>query len=113
MPTKEFDPHNSFDLVETGIPLDPKDGVDTVDQMARTVIQEYLMMGWNDKIILGMFANQTFRGPHTAYLIKGKERVSQIISEEREVHRHKLQRFFSNSGRMASQGFAQGLPLRA
>ena len=85
MPTKEFDPHDPFDLIGTEIPMDDEDGVDTVDQMARTVIQEYLMMGWNDKIILGIFANQTFRGPHTAYQIKGKERVSQLITEEREI----------------------------
>jgi hypothetical protein len=99
MPDKEFDPHDPFDLVGTAIPMDSEDGVDTVDEMARTVIQEYLMMGWNDKIILGIFANETFRGPHTAYQIKGKEYLGDLILEERELHRLKLQRLFGNSDR--------------
>ena len=97
MPTREFDPHDPFDLV--GMPVPVEEGHDNVEEMARCFIEEYLNMGWNDRAILAMFRKPTYKGPYSVYRQRGEEYVRQLIVQAQETHDKLMQRLFGSSVR--------------
>ena len=96
MPTKEFDPHDPFDLVSTPVPTE--EGRDVVDEMARSFISEYLTMGWNEKGIMMMFSKPRYRGPYTVYRDRGEQYVRALLNEEIEKHQEFVSRIMSGAG---------------
>ncbi len=53
------------------------------DQMARTFIEEYMMMGWADDEILALFHEPYYRGTYDILQKKGEEFVKNLIDEVR------------------------------
>ena len=97
MPTKEFDPHDPFDLVGTPVPVE--EGHDNLEEMARCIIEEYMSMGWSEKVILRMFKTAGYAGPYTVYRAKGEEHVLRLIEEAKEKQKTLMQRLFGESVR--------------
>ena len=78
---KEVEQEDPFALVQMYIDV-PADET-FYDQMARTFIEEYMMMGWADDDILGLFQDPYYRGTHDILQKKGEEFVKNIIQEVR------------------------------
>ncbi len=97
MPNKELDPEDPFDLVVT--PVSVEEGHDNLEEMARCFAEEYVDMGWSDKVILWMFQQPDYRGPHTAYRTMGEQYVRGLISEARGRHQAMFQRLFGDDTR--------------
>ena len=53
------------------------------DQMARTFIEEYMMMGWSDDEILALFRDSFYRGTYEIREREGEGFVKKIIQEVR------------------------------
>lgn len=96
MPTKSFDPHDPFDLVGTAVPVE--EGRDNVEEMARSFIQEYLTMGWGEKVIMMMFRKPRYRGPHKVYRDRGEQYIRDLLSEETEKYQSFVRLILTNSG---------------
>ncbi len=92
MEKPEFDPHDPFDLVGTIVPME--EGRDGLDEMARTIIQEYITIGWNANVILHMFSKERYRGPHSIFKQRGKEYIEKLIEEEFKTHQSLVRRLF-------------------
>ncbi len=88
MPTKNFDPHDPFDIVVTRMPLEK--GRDGFDEMARTFIQEYLTIGWDDQKIFKMFKKPSYVGPYSIYHQRGEKYVQKLICEEIEKYKLRI-----------------------
>ena len=56
---------------------------DFYDQMARTFIEEYMMMGWSDEEIFSLFQEPFYRGTHDVLQKKGELFVKNLIHEVR------------------------------
>ena len=95
MPEKEFDLEDPYDLVGTRVPVE--EGHDNKEEMARCVIEEYMSMGWSDKVILRMFKTPDYSGPHTVYKARGEEYVLRLMEESREKHSARMQRLFGKN----------------
>ncbi len=88
MPVKKFDPHDPFDMVVTPVPLE--DGRDGLDEMARTIIQEYLIIGYGEKAICRMFRESKYTGPYSIFRQRGKKYIDGLVREETENYRVRL-----------------------
>ncbi|MDP7626745.1 MAG: hypothetical protein QF530_02355 [SAR202 cluster bacterium] len=88
MPTKKFDPHDPFDIVVTPVPLE--EGRDGLGDMAKTIIQEYLTIGWSDKAIYQMFKKPKYAGPYSIYRQRGEQYVQRLIREEEDKYRFRV-----------------------
>ncbi len=74
--------------VEAGDPLEivgvvfdrPMDA-GAVDEMARTFIEEYALMGWGRGRILEMFRRPFYGGAHDAYERLGEPRIVELIDQ--------------------------------
>ena len=75
------DPVAEDPLEIVGVVLDRPIDVQGLDDMARTFIEEYTLMGWTPKRILGMFQQPFYGGAHDAYEALGRDRILQLISE--------------------------------
>ena len=53
------------------------------DRMARTFIEEYLLMGWADDEIFALFQDPFYRGTHDILQKKGEAFVKNLIDEVR------------------------------
>ena len=95
MATKQFDPHDPFDLV--GTPVPQEEGHDNLGEMARCFVEEYLNMGWTDEAILGMFQKPKYRGPHLVYQQRGEPHVRQLIAQAQAKHGALMQRLFGEN----------------
>jgi hypothetical protein len=84
LPTKKFDPHDPFDIVVTPVPLE--EGRDGLGDMAKTIIQEYLTIGWSGKAIFQMFKKPKYAGPYSVYRQRGEQYVKELIREVTEKH---------------------------
>ena len=56
-------------------------GYDGVAEMARTLIEEFAVVGWPRERILRMFKQPTFAGPYAVYEDRGLEFVEALIGE--------------------------------
>ncbi len=52
-----------------------------LDEMARTFIEEYTLMGWSPGRILEMFRRPFYGGAHDAYERLGEERIVSLIEQ--------------------------------
>lgn len=79
MPKDEFDFDDPMELVGVEIPTDE----DTLDEMARCFIDEFVRLGYPDKAILHLFKSPFFVGSHLIYQRKGEAYVKALIEETR------------------------------
>ena len=78
-PLKDPDADDPMEIV--GVILDRPIDDRGLDDMARTFIEEYTLMGWGPKRILTMFRHPFYGGPHDAYERLGEERIVALIEE--------------------------------
>jgi hypothetical protein len=78
MPKDDFDQDDPFELV--GMVM-PEAGADTLTEMGRCFIEEYIRMGWDDESVLALFQSPFYQGPHLVYEKKGEEFIRRLISE--------------------------------
>ena len=72
-------PDDPMEIV--GVVLDRPIDDEGLDRMARTFVEEYTIMGWPPKRILGMFQQPFFGGAHVAYERLGEERIVELIEQ--------------------------------
>lgn len=87
---KGFEEDDPYAFVGIGFAV-PED-IDAAGEMARTIIEEYALMGYTYADILSMFLNPSFLGPYSIFQSRGAEYVKQMIEEivpreEREAAR--------------------------
>jgi hypothetical protein len=75
------DPSADDPLEIVGVVLDRPIDDDGLGRMARTFIEEYTLMGWPPKRILGVFQNPFYAGAHDAYEALGETQVRALIEE--------------------------------
>jgi len=78
---KEFEQEDPFEMVRMFIDLPADDSF--YDRMARTFIEEYLLMGWADDEIFALFQDPFYRGTHDILQKKGEAFVKNLIDEVR------------------------------
>ena len=78
-PLKDPDADDPLEIV--GVVLDRPIDDRGLDDMARTFIEEYTLMGWGPKRILNMFRLPFYGGAHDAYERLGEERIVALIEE--------------------------------
>ncbi len=64
-----------------GVVLDRPIDLEGFDGMARTFVEEYALMGWPPKRILGMFRQPFYGGAHDAYEALGEPRIVELIEQ--------------------------------
>ena len=64
-----------------GVVLDRPIDLEGLDGMARTFVEEYALMGWPPKRILGMFQQPFYGGAHDAYEALGEPRIVELIEQ--------------------------------
>lgn len=70
---KEFIPQEPMELVAMGVPA-------TDDAfMAECLVEEYLLMGWNERQLMGLFSRPFFGATHRIYRERGEEYVRALI----------------------------------
>ncbi len=70
-------PEDPMELV--GVSLPPRD----TERMAECVIEEYLLLGWNERQLMSLFCRPFFRATHQLYLEKGEDWVRALIQKVR------------------------------
>jgi hypothetical protein len=74
---KEIEPDDPLEIV--GVVLDRPMDASGLDDMARTFVEEYALMGWSPKRILSLFRHPFYGGAHDAYEALGEARIRQLI----------------------------------
>jgi hypothetical protein len=73
---------NDFELVGMIVPGEP--GRDHLEEMAETLIIEFIRMGWSDDRMLALFRNPFYQGPHSVCQQRGEEYVRTLIERLRQ-----------------------------
>jgi len=76
---KDVAPEDPLEIV--GVVLDRPIDRRGLDDMARTFIEEYALMGWPAKRILTLFRQPFYGGAHDAYEALGEARIAELIEE--------------------------------
>jgi hypothetical protein len=74
---KDVGPDDPMEIV--GVVLDRPIDDRGLDDMARTFIEEYALMGWSGKRILSLFRHPFYGGAHDAYEALGETRIRELI----------------------------------
>jgi hypothetical protein len=78
-PLRDPDAEDPLEIV--GVVFDrPIDGA-AHEEMARTFVEEYALMGWSARRLLDMFRRPFYAGAHDAYERMGEARIAQLIEE--------------------------------
>ncbi len=75
--TKRFESGDPFETVAVGIVT----AEDTTDEMARTFVEEFALLGFNASRVLSLFRNPFYAGAHMIYERRGEEFVRRLIRE--------------------------------
>ena len=78
MAQKEYDDDAPMELMAVAFP-----GGD-VEEMAETIVEEFLKIGLDDDELLGLFRSPVYYTPHAIYREKGEEYVRTLIASVRE-----------------------------
>jgi hypothetical protein len=81
MAEKHFEETDPFDFAQ--VVLEGVDADKYYQDMARTFIEEYLLMGYTDEKILALFKDPFYQASHFILQTKGEDFVKTLI---REVH---------------------------
>lgn len=71
------DSPNDFELTHHIVPGEP--GRDHIEEMAEAFVIEFKRMRWTNQMILNVFRNPFYTGPHYVYREKGEEYVVELI----------------------------------
>ncbi|MEW5989901.1 MAG: hypothetical protein AB1736_00970 [Chloroflexota bacterium] len=77
---KTAEPDDPLELVGVPVPVDEA----TFDEMARTLIEEYVRDGWTDARLLALFRSPFYAGLHVVLLRRGDAWVRAEISACRD-----------------------------
>jgi hypothetical protein len=75
--TKGFERDDPFQMVAVGIAASE----DTNEEMARTFIEEFALMGIAESRILRFFRSPFYAGPHMVYQERGEDFIRALIAE--------------------------------
>ena len=75
------DPDESDPMEIVGVVLDRPIDDRGLDDMARTFVEEYTLMGWSPERILDMFRRPFYGGAHDSYEALGEDRIVILIEE--------------------------------
>lgn len=75
------DPDASDPMEIVGVVLDRPMDTAGLEAMARTFVEEYVLMGWSPKRILDVFRRPFYAGAHDAYEALGEDRIRALIAE--------------------------------
>ena len=79
MAEKEFDPDDPFTLTGMIVAL-PKEASDRAEEeMASCFIEEYILMGYDDERILGLFRDPFFQATHAVFISRGEAYVRELL----------------------------------
>jgi hypothetical protein len=67
-PAKTAEPDDPLELVGVPLPVDEA----TFDEMARTLIEEYVRDGWSDARLLTLFRSSFYAGLHVVWRRRGE-----------------------------------------
>lgn len=76
---KDADAEDPLEIV--GVVLDRPMDADAIDDMARTFVEEYVLLGWSPERILAMFRRPYYGGAHDAYERLGEPRIRALIEQ--------------------------------
>lgn len=79
MATKDFESDDPMEFVAMRFPA--PDGVDIDADMARTIIEEYALMGMPRDRVLQLFRSPSFVGTHRIWKSRGEEFISSMLDE--------------------------------
>ncbi len=79
---KQYGPEDPMERVS--VYLDIPDQDTHFEAMARTFVEEYMMMGLSDKEIFHLFENPFYNATYQIYTCKGKDYVHTLIKEVRD-----------------------------
>lgn len=83
MAEKRFDPEDPMALTGAVLPLSEKESVAAEEEMARTIVEEFALLGRDDEEILKLFRNPFYRFPHQVYRARGEKYVRNLIRKTR------------------------------
>lgn len=81
MATKSFEENDPLELIGVELSGIFPTEVDSLEEMARTFIDEYARIGWNREELLKMFRDPFYQGPHAIYRAKGEPFIQRLIEE--------------------------------
>ena len=76
--TKEFELDDPLELVGVGLEEPPDDAA--LDEMACSIVEEYMRMGWTGDNILRLFRNPAFHMTHNILRLKGEAYVQGLAA---------------------------------
>jgi hypothetical protein len=81
MADKKFDPEDPMEFMGVGMASDAAGFQAMVD----TIIEEYVLMGWSDALILKAFTTPFYQLTYAVYQQKGEPYVLEAIARVREA----------------------------
>lgn len=81
MADKLFDPEDPMHFMGVGMACDPKE----FDEMVEAVIEEFLLMGWTDRMVLQMFHTPFYQLPYSVLQQKGEAYVLEAMARVRKA----------------------------
>ena len=75
--TKGFQPDDPFEMVAVTVST----AEDTTEEMARTFVEEFALMGFTAGRVMRLFKNPYYAGAHMVYQSRGEEFVRGLIDE--------------------------------
>jgi hypothetical protein len=74
LPLHEEDPYELVGMVMPG-------EAGQLEAMAEALVEEFVMLGWNEKRLMTLFVNPFYLATHRIYLQKGETYVRELIQE--------------------------------
>jgi hypothetical protein len=73
----EFEAEDPMELVGAVVPGDET----TLDAMATAIIEEYVLLGWDEPRLMALFINPLFMATHRIYRQRGEAYVRELVRE--------------------------------
>jgi hypothetical protein len=77
MPKDEYDPEDPLEAIAVELPSNE----DTLVPMAECFIEEFMMSGYSQEQVLGLFQNPRYAGPLMVTRARGTAFVKELIAE--------------------------------
>ncbi len=74
---KAFEPEDPMELV--GVSFEQQPGDEALDEMACSIVEEYMRMGWTGENILRLFRNPTFKLTYNILQQRGESYVRGLV----------------------------------
>ncbi len=80
---KAFEPEDPMELV--GVSFEQQPGDEALDEMACSIVEEYMRMGWTGENILRLFRNPAFKLTHNILQQRGESYVRRLVDSVDEA----------------------------